>query len=110
MRCGIVTTDAEPAGVSRAIGSVPRQRAFLMSRVVLRRRRRDSRAAATESGPCFCEAHFAAFAACPPLGFVDGRVPYHTRLGVTRSCELSCGHKMKKSHLIDEKKVVQPDR
>ena len=27
-----------------------------------------------------------------PLGFVNGR-PYHTRLSVTRSCELSCGHK-----------------
>ena len=31
LRCGIVTTDTEPAGVSRAICSVPRQRAFLMS-------------------------------------------------------------------------------
>jgi len=36
---------------------------------------------------------YSAFAACPPLGFVNGRVPYPTRLGITRSRELGCGHK-----------------
>ena len=89
--CGIVTTDTEPAGVSRAICSVPRQRAFLMS---------ESCFAAVAAIPvppprkvarALCEAHFAAFAACPPLGFVNGR-PRHTRLGITRSRELGCGH------------------
>ena len=39
-------------------------------------------------GTCFCEAHFAAFAACPPLGFVNGR-PYRVVAALVAAAELA---------------------